>query len=608
MSTLLLLAAASAVAAPATTSQPIERISIYATRQAEQIQQVNASVTLVSREDIELRQPKDVPALLQSLPGVEIARQGSRGQTSSIFIRGSGSKYVLVLVDGMRVGSATLGYMDLSQLPVDAIDQVELIRGPRAALYGSDAVSGVIAITTRKDQGVTVLAKAASHGLAETSVQAATKIDQTHLFGQAGYGRSNGIHVLDKPGVDQDRDGFRNRFVRGGITQQFTNGQLSWQSLVNRGYNQFDFNPAWGPGADEAKTGQDQHQLAASYEHQIGGLVKQVTTQVKAGLGRDDSWNYGHGASYRYITKRQEVDAQSAFEFQGNVDWLVGVNRTSDEVTTSGSAYVRENRVTQSAFTAVFWQLDALKLDSALRHDHVSAYDSYQTYHWGASYQISDSLQARVNQGSSFKVPTYNDLYYPNFGNPDLVPEISLSREAGVRFTPQGKAQVTIDAVHFQRNLSNMIAYNSAVWQSQNIAAARLTGFEYVVGFVSNVAGADVHHEVLATYTDGVDETTKNRVLPNIPKQKYQYQVSTDIGAWQYQGRLAYRDKVQSRATGKQTVAASYTVNAGVAYQWSPSTVIRLSIDNALDRDYRTDGDYLQPGREFALSVQTHLF
>lgn len=612
MSTLLLLAAASAAATPAatsaSTSQPIERISIYATRQPQRIEQVNASVNVISRDEIDMRQPKDLPALLQSLPGVEVARQGSRGQTSSIFIRGSGSKYVLVLIDGMRVGSATLGYMDLSQLPLDAIEQIELIRGPRAALYGSDAVSGVIAITTRKASGVTLSAKVASQGLAETSLQGATTIDQTQLFAQAGYGRADGIHVLDKPGVDTDRDGFRNRFVRSGLTQRFTGGDISWQSQLNRGYNQFDFNPAWGLGADQAKTRQDQHQLSASYQTQVGTVLKQVSTQVKAGLGRDDSLTYGNGASYRYITKRQELDAQSLLAFAGDIDWLIGVNRTRDEVATSGDAYVRENRVSQSAFTAVSWQLAALHLDTALRHDHVSAYDSYQTYQWGASYQLTESLQARVNQGSSFKVPTYNDLYYPNFGNPDLQPETSLSREAGVRFTPQGKAQVTIDAVHFQRNLSNMIAYNSAVWQSQNIAAAELTGFEYTVAFVTALGGADIQHELLATYTDGVDEVTKNRVLPNIPKQKYQYQFSTERGDWQYQGRLAYRDKVQSRATGKETVAASYTVNAGVAYQWTPTTVVRLTIDNLLDRNYRTDGDYFQPGREFALSVQTTLF
>lgn len=606
MSTLVLLAAASA--AVSATSQPIERISIYATRQPQRIEQVNASVNLISRDDIELRQPKDLPALLQSLPGVEVARQGSRGQTSSIFIRGSGSKYVLVLIDGMRVGSATLGYMDLSQLPLDAIEQIELIRGPRAALYGSDAVSGVIAITTRKAAGLTLSAKVASQGFAETSVQGATSIDQTQLFAQAGYGRADGIHVLDKPGVDTDRDGFRNRFVRSGITQRFTGGDVSWQSQFNRGYNQFDFNPAWGQGADQAKTGQDQHQLAATYQQQVGRWLKRANYQVKASLGRDDSLTYGNGASYRYITKRQELDAQSLLELQGDVDWLIGINRTRDEVSTSGDAYVRENRVTQSAFTAVSWQLSALHLDTALRHDHVSAYDSYQTFQWGASYQLTDSLQARVNQGSSFKVPTYNDLYYPNFGNPDLQPETSLSREAGVRFTPQGKAQVSIDAVHFQRNLSNMIAYNSAVWQSQNIAAAQLTGFEYTVGFVSSLGNVEVHHEMLATYTDGVDEVTKNRVLPNIPKQKYQYQFSTELGDWQYQGRLAYRDKVQNRATGNQTVAASYTVSAGVSYQWTPSTTVRLTIDNLFDRDYRTDGDYFQPGREFALSIQTNLF
>lgn len=601
---LLALASVSAIAGHVQADESIERISVYATRQAQQIDQVNASVSLLTRDDIELRQPKDVPALLQTLPGVEIARQGSRGQTSSIFIRGSGSKYVLVLVDGMRVGSATLGYMDLSQLPVDLIEQVELIRGPRAALYGSDAVSGVIAITTRKADGVQLTARTGSHGLAESSVRGATTVDTTTVFGQVGYGRADGIHVLDKPGVDTDRDGFRNRFVRAGVEQRFDQGSLGFQSQVNRGYNQFDFNPAWGLGADEAKTGQDQHLLNATYNHKVGDVLKQVEYQLKVGRGKDDSLTYGNGNLYRYITKRQEIDAQSLMQFAGDVDWLVGVNRTQDQVATSGKAYVRDERINQAAFTALHWQLNDWQLDGALRHDNVSNYQGYQTYQWGASYQVTPSLQARVNQGSSFKVPTYNDLYFPGFGNPDLVPETSLSREAGVRFAPENSWQLTLDAVHFQRNLNNMIAYNSAVFKSENIAAARLNGVEYTLGFVTGV----VHHEVLATYTDGVDEVTKSRVLPNIPKQKYQYQLSADYGNWSYQSRLAYRDKVTSRASGAQTVAASYTVHAGVGYQLNDTTSVRLSIDNLFDRTYRTDADYLQPGREFSLVLQTALF
>lgn len=601
---LLALASMSAFSAVAHSDEPIERISVYATRQPLQLNQVNASVSIVTRDEIDVRQPKDVPALLQTLPGVEIARQGSRGQTSSIFLRGSGSKYVLVLIDGMRVGSATLGYMDLSQLPVDAIEQIELIRGPRAALYGSDAVSGVIAITTRKAAGVQLTARTASHGLAEVSVQGATKVAQTSVFAQAGYGRSDGIHVLDKPKVDSDRDGFRNRFVRAGVSQAFDQGSVSWQSQVNRGYNQYDYNPAWGPGADEAKTGQDQHQFAATYQQQGGDLVTQVDHQVKIGLGRDDSLNYGNGNLYRYITKRQELDAQSLLHFGSDVDWLIGANRTQDKVTTSGQAYVRDDRVNQAVFTALHAQFDALQLDGAVRHDHVSSYQSSDTYQWGASYQLTDRLQARVNQGSAFKVPTYNDLYYPGFGNPALLPETSLSREAGVRFTANNAANFTFDAVHFQRNLTNMIAYNSAVFKSENIASARLNGFEYTVGFATGA----VQHELLATYTDGVDEVTKSRVLPNIPKQKYQYQLSTEQGDWTYQARLAYRDKVTSRASGAQTVAANYTVNAAIAYALTDVTTVRLTIDNLFDRNYRTDADYLQPGREFTLVLQTALF
>src|SRR5690606_34590840 len=112
-------------------------------------QDVLASVTVLERDDIVARQANDLPALLAQLPGINLARNGGRGQLSSIFVRGGETKHTLVLIDGVRSGSATAGAKSLAMLPLELIERIEVIRGPRAAWYGSDALAGVIAITTR---------------------------------------------------------------------------------------------------------------------------------------------------------------------------------------------------------------------------------------------------------------------------------------------------------------------------------------------------------------------------------------------------------------------------------------------------------------------------
>lgn len=585
--------------APTSTSETIERLSIYASRTPQQLANLNASVSLLTRADLDLLAAQDLPSVLQQLPGVYIARQGGRGQTSSVFVRGSNTKYLLVLINGMRVGSATLGYMDLSQLPLDSIEQIELIRGPRAALYGADAVSGVLAITTRQTQGVASTLRAGSDGLAEASVRGNYQQDGTQLGVQTGFARADGIHVLDAPGVDTDRDGFRQRYLQLNAEHQAEQWRLGYQGAFHRGFNEYDFNPAWGLGADQATTAQDSQQVQLNYLQALAETSLQH--QLKVGQNRDDSVNQGNGALYRYITDRTELDYQAHWQYQSGADVVFGANRTADEVATNGDAFVRDHRVTQSVFASSTYQLGAADIDAAIRHDHISAYGSQATYQWGVRYDLLPSVQLRFNQGSAFKVPTYNDLYYPGFGNPELRPETSLSREVGLRLN--SAKGWSLDAVHFERQLHDMIAYNTTTWQSENIAKAAIHGLEYTLSFQQD----NLRHEWQASYSDGRNLTT-SAVLPSIPRQKYQYQLQGQFGDWQWQGTVQYRGAVYNPASDQSSLPSVTTVSGTVGYEINRQHTVRVAVENLLDKTYRTDASYWQPGRSVSVSWQSYWF
>ena len=582
-------------------AKDIEHLSVYASRQAKPVTQVNASVSLISRADIDLLQPKDLPALLQTLPGVQINRQGSRGQNVNIYIRGGNTKHTLVLIDGVRTGAAGAGYQDLAHIPVELIEKVELIRGSRAALYGSDAVAGVIAITTRQSQSTQLVARTGSHGLAEASLHGRVIMGETQVFGSTGYSRADGIHVMNDPKADPDNDGFTNRFVKAGGRQQFEQGWVEYSSHLVRGFNEYDSGAyVWH---DQAKVTQDLHQIAAEYQQQLAGV--QLEHRGHIALNNDKSTNFGNAiASSLFTTKRQELDYQLTSAFTPNLSLLSGVSVRNEDVKLST---VDQSRRTNSMFVGVVQQWNALQAEATVRNDHVTGYGDNNTYQWGLSYQLATPLQLRINQGSTFKVPTFNDLYYPFSSNPDLLPEQGISREVGLRFTPENAYRFSMEAVHFIRSLSNMIVWNNKARMPLNIETAELQGLEYMLS--ARTAGVD--HQFSITYTDGDYQLADKGgalAVPYIPKQKYYYQASLEAGDWQFSGSALYRDAIVNKLTAVQQTGSVVLFGAGVQYHFSKTLNLRLNLENLLDRTYETTMGYHQPGREFSLSLQSLWF
>ncbi len=590
----LTFAATAEKAANTNAVQPeaIEKISIYASRQSKPLHQVNASVTVLDRAEIELRQPKDVIALLQLVPGIQIARSGSRGQMSSIFMRGSRTQHTLVLVDGVRTGSATLGYQDLALMPIDLIEKVEVIRGARAAHYGSDAISGVIAITTRQVKRTELSAKTGSYGFAETTLNGRYQVADAQLFATVGYSRADGIHVMDK--ASPDRDGFRQRYAKVGASSDTELGFLQWTSHLTRGFNEYDAHPTYG-GADDAKSQQDLHRLEWRYPQQLTG--KQLLShRTHLALSRDDSLNYGNNSAVtRFQTERRELDYQANYVLHSELSLLAGVNHVHDEVESPSTKFTKTDRSSNSAFIGADAQWGDVNTDLVLRKDHVSAYGSHNSYQWGVAYQLITPVQLRFNQGTGFKVPTFNALFWPQSGNPNLLPEESVSRELGLRY--QGAFQ--LDVVHYRRDLTNMIVYNGRAKQSQNIGVAQVDGFEYSLS--KTVAG--VYHQLDLTYANPQD-LTSNSAVPNIPRHKVTYLATYDWDQWQFSGNVQQRGRVTNIITDVPVLSSVVLLGAGVSYDWSRDVKIRFNLENLLDKTYQTNLGYLQPGREFSLAVQ----
>lgn len=591
---LLALAVASTTNYAATLAQPteanLEHISIYASRQAKPVSDTLTSVTVLDRTAIEAAQVRDLPALLQRIPGVTVLRQGGRGQTSSIFIRGGKSGHTLVLLDGIRIGAATLGYQSLAMVPLEQIEKIEIIRGPKAALYGSDALGGVIAITSRRSDNLTFNAKAGSHKHTEANLAGSTQVEQVKVFGAVGTAMAEGFNATVKG--DPDRDGFEQTYVKAGAEIDNRFGLWQWQSQLNDGLYEYD--NSWG--GDEAEMRQDLHQL------QWQGAGFGGSHQVKLAHNLDDDLNYGDKAPQSlFRTQRDEADLQSQFALTNEISVLVGGNWYQEEVRKTGRQYVIDSRTNRSGFAGFNAQFGDWLFDGTGRRDHVSGYGGENSYELGAGYQLTQALQVRLGQGTGFKVPSFNELYWPGFSNPTLKPEESLSREIGLDYV-DGTVQSSL--VLFKRDLTNLIQRKNQLLE--NVELAQFEGLE----FSQSLRLSDVDVAFNYSWLNSRD-VVKKQQLSKRPRHQANLQLDRQLDRWTLGFNTHFRSRTLSGdnfGTKVPDLASVVLFGIGTTYQWDQQIRLQLKVDNLLNRTYQTDYGYRQAGLELMFGIQVAQF
>ena len=591
----LAVATTSALAQP--TESNLEHISVYASRQAKPVTDTLTSVTVFSRADIEAAQVRDLPALLQLVPGVTVARQGGRGQNSSIFIRGGTSAHTLVLIDGIRVGAATSGYQSLAMLPLEQIEKVEIIRGPKAALYGSAALGGVIAITSRRDGSVHFNAKTGSHKHTEANLAGSQQLGTVKVFGSVGTAMADGFNASVTG--DPDDDGFEQSYIKAGAEYQSSVGTWLWQSQLNDGLYQYDSSY----GGDQSDVRQEVHM--AQWQHQIG----KAGHQLKLGHNVDEDVNFGKNSKDSlFRTIRDEADWQSLYQLNDDFSVLAGLTASEERVRKSPDVdpkdpafdgqYSVKQRTNRAGFAGVSYQWQSLQLDATGRRDHISRYGGSNSYQLNAGYELNDQWQLRASQATAFKVPSFNDLYWPRASNPGLKPEESQSREVGVDYQSE-LSQSSL--VYFHRDLTNLIRYQDQ--QVFNVKKARIRGIEYAQSF--QVADTSIHFNY--TWLQA-DDLQKKQRLTLLPKHKAVLQLDRQTGAWTYGLTSLFQSRTFNgkswTGVAQPDLPSTLVLGSAMSYQWDRQTKIQLKVDNILNRTYQTSLGYRQSGLELMLGLQ----
>jgi vitamin B12 transporter len=477
----------------------LEQVVVTATKTEVPLKTVAASVTVITREEIEARQATDVPALLREVPGLTVVQQGSRGGVATVFPRGGESNFTLVLIDGIKVNDAG-GFFDFGDLSTDNIERIEIIRGPHSALYGADAMGSVIQIFTKRGQGTPRVDAFFAGGNLNTFEE---RVSLSGGAGRVGY--SLAVGRIDTDGSLPINNAFRETTVSGRLDYAVEQA-LDLNVVVRYTDSEFQF-PTGGAGdrfdpldpnqsSDRQRlvlSGKASHSLTPWWRQtlQLGWYRQNFTT--------DDPFD--PCCDFSTLRSRNE-EQRFSFDYFWNLaaPAVLGISN----LVTTGVAYEREGFDQRTVATdtpfpfsssnrddrdnKAFYlqnQLDWHKrffLTAGFRVDDSSTFGTEVTPRFSAAYIVPiTGTKIRGSYGEGIKAPSFIENFGTGspfvVGNPDLRPERSRSWEIGLdQPLPRGIAEVSV--TYFHNRFRDLIAFVGGSPSFENVQKAKAEGVE----------------------------------------------------------------------------------------------------------------------------------
>ena len=610
---LSLLAAAVALALPfaaqAQDATDLDEVVVTGTRTDTPLQDSLVPAQVITREDIERSQARSLVDVLKGRAGVGFSNQGGLGKITTLNLRGTESDQVLVLVDGIRIGSATAGLASFQDLPVDQIERIEIVRGPRSSLYGSEAIGGVIQIFTRRGgKGLSreLRIGGGSHNLREAGGGFAYGGERGWIGANAAYQETDGINACRGSGTlfqgcftdEPDDDGYRNVSLNVRAGYRFTDTlTLEGHALNADAFNEFDGSPFGGNEADNV-------------QRVLGGKLTwkpstQTTFTTQIGRASDKSDNYFADAATgtrdyvsTFDTRRDNASIQGDVAIGGQHLLTAGADWLRDEIT-STTPFNVDARDNTGVFVEYQGRFGAHRLQASVRNDDNEQFGDHATGTLGWGMDLARGFKLTASAGTGFKAPTFNDLYYPGFSNPDLEPEESRSINLGVaQYGDDWNWTFNV----YDTRVDELIGYDSS-FNIVNIDEARIRGAE-LTGAVT-LAGFDINAEL--SHTDPRNRTagaTHDNLLPRRARNTARVDVDRALGDFRVgltgNGASHRYDNVANSVR----LAGYGTLDLRLEYAISDTWTLQARASNVFDRQYETIAWYNQPGREYGLSLR----
>ncbi len=588
----------------------LDRVIVTGSRSPVTLRDTLASATVIDRAEIERLQARNLQDLLRGRAGLFFSNNGGQGKATSLFMRGAESDHVLVLVDGVRMGPASSGGFSWQDLPIEQVERVEIVRGPYSSLYGSEAIGGVIQIFTRRAHrplqpsfslGIgSEGSQTASAGLSGQSAQgwyavnlAQQKTDGFNAcrgraavgsWGQPGYVAGAGCFA-----DDPDRDGYRNRSasLRGGLS--FADGwQVDANALLVRARNVFD-----GSFVNEAEV--RQRVLAAGVQQQVN---EHWHWSLRLGRSADHAENYKDGIwRSTFNTDRSQAGWQANVKLgQGQV--VAGFDWQRDDLE-SDTAYSQTRRDNRAIFVETRQAFGRHAVQVSARHDHTRQFGGKGTgsVQWG--WQLNDALRLSAGWGTAFKAPTFNELYYPGYGNAALKPETSRSIELGLR-GEHGWGSWHLQA--YENRVDNLIAHDASIFAPGNVDRARIRGAE----LSGETAFAGWQLRAAFTYLQPKNESAGQygKWLPRRARQSGRVDIERSFGDVELGLTVVGAGKRYDDLANRRPLAGYGSTDLRLGWRFAPGWQVQAALENVFDKAYETAEFYPQPGRTWLVTLR----
>jgi vitamin B12 transporter len=595
----------------------LEELTVTATRVPTGTDGVVASQTVISGAELRERGIRFVLDALRDVPGAAVVQQGSFGGVTSLFLRGGESRFVKVLIDGVPVNQPG-GYYDFSSLTTDNVERIEVVRGPASVLYGSDAVTGVVQVFTRRGRPgfqASVAGQAGSFGSvsgdarlsgAGSSADYSLQLSRTHSDGIYDFNNAYGNTVASArlgltPGARTDIT----------LTGRFSDNTSHFPTDfagIPIDSTQFTFEKSYTVGLDAGR------RLAERVEARLSLR----SNDADGGYSTDRSAFGPPSVRQEYHVDRRSVDGRVNVNPAANTTLSLGMQgeREHDRRPALDSA-----RHTLSYYAQGIVELPAgVAINAGARLDDNSAFGTFFTYRVGAAYRLATQTRVRASVGSAYKAPSLAENYAVGSfetGNPALEPERSTSWEVGLQQPLLGN-RIALSVTYFRQRFRDLIQYSFVAPGEPtyfNIGGADANGFEF---------GAEVSPAAALALTAGYSNLDTEIIDAGFSSEPGAVFVAGArlVRRPRHSGRVGARCRLADRATlsanvnlvgsrddvdfrpfpservvlaSYQTVDLSAEVDVLRAGGRTPGFALTLRVENAFDEEYESVVGY--PGR-----------
>jgi outer membrane cobalamin receptor len=614
----------------------INPVTVTATRERSLVSDVPAVVDVIPAREMEQRNIQDIGQAVERLPGVRVNAYGTLGDLKTISIRGSTASQVLVLVDGQRVNNAQTAQVDLSSIPTEGIESIEVVRGGTSALYGADAVGGVINVITKSHPYQSTLAAGAtltggSFGMRGVEVNSTMSGETTFGFLSYKYLSTDGdFEYTTPPGEKLQRQNAdfhsHSLFGKGKWTlgEEGLGGSVAASAQVH-------FSEGGAPGSVEqpkfeARKKEGDQSLNLVFEHKLGSPYNSLKLQsyvMNSEYNYDDAGSaypehsYSHNVAWGAEAQAKFIAANWSTMTGGyalRCDYLSGTTTAAPPRRTLHSLYAQAELSPLLDSSNFFRRIVAIP---ALRWDSFSDFGREVSPKLGVVLTTGTEWQVslKTNYGSSFRAPSFNDLYWPrdafSMGNPDLKPELGRDFDLGFMVRLPLLLGAGFDATYFHSAIDDLILWQQGaggLWSPTNVGKAKISGLESRIS-VDPWKGL-LRLEWTYTYLDALNKTEKlNEFDMRLPYRPSHVHTISANAVWGRLSALADFSYYSSRYTNTANtirLEPYHVTNVvlGANVMNDPVTAdVKLEIKNIEGVEYSAMDGFPMPGREFRLSL-----